>query len=97
MATSGWDLRPSEPSRPAHRSWRSPVRRRGPLPTTSPRSDGAILGGVARVEIDWTRTVGGALAAVASAVLLSTLGAAGTILGAALGSIVVTVSGAYFA
>lgn len=33
---------------------------------------------------------------MASAVLLSTLGAAGTILGAALGSIVVTVLGAYF-
>ncbi|GAW49849.1 MULTISPECIES: hypothetical protein [unclassified Nocardioides] len=48
-----------------------------------------------RLEIDWLRVVAGALAAVASAVLLSTLGAAGTIIGAALGSVVVTVSSAY--
>ena len=42
------------------------------------------------------RTIAGALAAVASAVLLSTLGAAGTILGAAVGSVVVTIASAYF-
>ena len=48
-------------------------------------------------EIDWTRAVAGALAAVASAVLLSTLGAAGTVLGAAIGSLVVTISSALFA
>jgi hypothetical protein len=50
----------------------------------------------ARLDIDWLRVVAGALAAVASAILLSTLGAAGTIVGAALGSVVVTVSSAYF-
>ena len=50
-----------------------------------------------RFEIDWTRAVAGSLAAVASAVLLSTLGAAGTILGAAIGSLVVTISSAMFA
>ena len=48
------------------------------------------------VQIDWTRTIAGALAAVASAVLLSTLGAVGTIIGAAVGSIVVTISSALF-
>ena len=50
-----------------------------------------------KVQIDWTRAVAGALAAVASAVLLSTLGAAGTVLGAAIGSFVVTVGSAWFA
>jgi hypothetical protein len=49
-----------------------------------------------KLEIDWLKTIGGALAAVSSAVLLSTLGAAGTIIGAALGSVVVTVSGALY-
>ena len=49
-----------------------------------------------KLEIDWLRTIGGALAAVSSAVLLSTLGAAGTIIGAALGSVVVTVGGALY-
>jgi len=49
-----------------------------------------------KVQIDWIRAVAGALAAVASAVLLSTLGAAGTIIGAAIGSLVVTVSSAMF-
>ncbi|RYP86286.1 hypothetical protein EKO23_10060 [Nocardioides guangzhouensis] len=49
-----------------------------------------------KVQIDWIRAFAGALAAVASAVLLSTLGAAGTIIGAAIGSLVVTVSSAMF-
>ena len=49
-----------------------------------------------KLEIDWLRTAGGAFAAVSSAVLLSTLGAAGTIVGAALGSVVVTVGGALY-
>src|SRR6476620_10089926 len=49
-----------------------------------------------KLEIDWFRTTGGALAAVSSAVLLSTLGAAGTIIGAALGSVVATVGGALY-
>jgi hypothetical protein len=50
-----------------------------------------------RLEIDWLRAIAGALAAVASAVLLSTLGAAGTLLGAAIGSFVVTVASTMFA
>jgi ABC-type multidrug transport system fused ATPase/permease subunit len=50
-----------------------------------------------KIEIDWTRAIAGAMAAVASAVLLSTLGAAGTILGAAIGSLVVTIASAMFA
>ncbi len=49
-----------------------------------------------KVEIDWLKTLGGALAAVSSAILLSTLGAAGTIIGAALGSVIVTVGGALY-
>ena len=53
--------------------------------------------GQERFEIDWTRAVAGSLAAVASAVLLSTLGAAGTVLGAAIGSLVVTIGSAMFA
>jgi hypothetical protein len=47
--------------------------------------------------VDWTRVCGGALAAVSSAVLLSTLGVIGTIAGAALGSIVVSVSSSVYA
>lgn len=49
-----------------------------------------------KLEIDWLKTAAGALAAVSSAVLLSTLGAAGTIIGAALGSVVVTVGSALY-
>ncbi|GAA2155602.1 hypothetical protein GCM10009844_42940 [Nocardioides koreensis] len=49
-----------------------------------------------KLGIDWLKTIAGALAAVSSAVLLSTLGAAGTIIGAALGSVVVTVGGALY-
>ncbi|MCW2794232.1 MAG: hypothetical protein JWO76_3330 [Nocardioides sp.] len=49
-----------------------------------------------KIEIDWLKTVAGALAAVSSAVLLSTLGAAGTIIGAALGSVVITVGSALY-
>ena len=48
------------------------------------------------LDIDWVKTIAGALAAVSSAVLLSTLGAAGTLVGAALGSVVVTVGGALY-
>jgi hypothetical protein len=47
--------------------------------------------------VDWTRVLGGALAAVSSAVLLSTLGVIGTIVGAALGSIVVSVATSLYA
>jgi hypothetical protein len=49
-----------------------------------------------KLDIDWLKTIAGALAAVSSAVLLSTLGAAGTIIGAALGSVVATVGGALY-
>lgn len=49
-----------------------------------------------KLGIDWLKTIAGALAAVSSAVLLSTLGAAGTVIGAALGSVVVTVGGALY-
>lgn len=49
------------------------------------------------VDIDWLKTLAGALAAVTSAVLLSTLGAAGTIVGAALGSVAATVGTALYA
>lgn len=46
--------------------------------------------------VDWLRTVAGALAAVSTTVLLSTLGAAGTLLGAALGSIAATIGTALY-
>ena len=49
-----------------------------------------------RLEIDWLKTTAGALAAVSSAVLLSTLGAAGTIIGAAIGSVVLTTGSALY-
>ena len=49
------------------------------------------------LEIDWLKTVAGALAAVTAAVLLSTLGAAGTLIGAALGSVAATVGSAVYA
>lgn len=55
-----------------------------------------ILGPMRRLEIDWLKAIAGSLAAVASAVLLSTLGAAGTIIGAAIGSLVVTIGSALF-
>lgn len=48
------------------------------------------------LDIDWRKTIAGALAAVSSAVLLSTLGAAGTIIGAAIGSVAATVTGALY-
>lgn len=50
-----------------------------------------------RLEINWTRALGSALGAVSAAVLLSTLGAAGTIIGAALGSLCITVGGTVYA
>ena len=50
-----------------------------------------------RVEISWVRSLGSALGAVSSAVLLSTLGVGGTLIGAALGSLVITVGGAMYA
>ena len=49
-----------------------------------------------RIEIDWVTNTAGALAAMSSAVLLSTLGAAGTILGAALGSAVISVGSSLY-
>ncbi|MGH3372717.1 MAG: hypothetical protein ACRDPR_22250, partial [Nocardioidaceae bacterium] len=42
-------------------------------------------------RIDWIATTAGALAAVTSALLLSTLGAVGTLLGAAMGSVAATI------
>lgn len=50
-----------------------------------------------KLEIDWLRTLAGALAAMTSAVVLSTLGSAGTIIGAAIGSIAATVGTAFYA
>jgi hypothetical protein len=49
------------------------------------------------LEIDWLKTAAGALAAVTTAVLLSTLGAVGTLIGAALGSVAATVGSALYA
>jgi hypothetical protein len=58
---------------------------------TSPDRDKTPLFGV-----DWLKAVAGALAAVSTTVLLSTLGAAGTLLGAALGSLAATVATALY-
>lgn len=44
-----------------------------------------------RYHIDWPRTIAGALAAVAAAIVLSRLGAAGTLMGAAIGSLVISI------
>ncbi|MGB6003925.1 MAG: hypothetical protein WBG36_04805, partial [Ornithinimicrobium sp.] len=49
-----------------------------------------------RLEINWTNSAGSALGAVSAAVLLSTLGVVGTLLGAALGSLCITVGGALY-
>lgn len=48
-------------------------------------------------RINWINVVGSAAGAVSGAVLLSTLGAAGTLLGAALSSACITVGGAFYA
>lgn len=48
------------------------------------------------MKISWTQSIGSALGAVSSAVLLSTLGVAGTLIGAALGSLVITIGGALY-
>jgi hypothetical protein len=50
-----------------------------------------------KLDIDWSNTLAGALAAVSSAVLLSTLGAAGTLIGAAVGSLAATIGTALYA
>lgn len=59
----------------------------------SPDSAAAAKAGL---DIDWVRTIAGALAAITTAVLLSTLGAAGTLIGAALGSVAATVATAVY-
>ncbi len=61
---------------------------------------GWIVEGVStqdRLEINWINTAGGALGAVSSAVVLSTFGAAGTLAGAAVGSLCISVGGAVYA
>jgi hypothetical protein len=49
-----------------------------------------------KLGIEWSTVIAGALAAVTVAVLLSTLGAAGTLVGAAIGSVVASVAGAVY-
>jgi len=49
-----------------------------------------------KLDIDWLKTLAGALAAVTTAVLLSTLGAAGTLIGAAVGSVAATIATALY-
>ncbi len=50
-----------------------------------------------KLDIDWLKTAAGALAAVTTAVLLSTLGAVGTLVGAALGSVAATIGTSLYA
>lgn len=49
------------------------------------------------LNFDWVQTTAGALTAVSSAVLLSTVGVAGTLIGAAVGSVLATVGNAIYA
>jgi hypothetical protein len=49
-----------------------------------------------RVGVSWVQVAGSALAAVSSAVVLSTLGVAGTVIGAAVGSVVATVGSSLY-
>lgn len=49
-----------------------------------------------KVDVNVVQVVASALAAVSSAVLLSTVGVAGTLIGAAVGSVVATVAGAVY-
>lgn len=49
-----------------------------------------------RVEINWVQVAGSVLAAMSSAVLLSTVGVAGTIIGAAIGSMFATAGSAIY-
>jgi hypothetical protein len=50
-----------------------------------------------RLELNWVQTLAAPLAAVTSAVLLSTFGVAGTLIGAALGSLALTIGNAVYA
>ncbi len=50
-----------------------------------------------RLEINWTNSAGAALGAVSAAVVLSSLGTAGTLIGAAMGSLCITIGGAIYA
>ena len=52
--------------------------------------------GKQRIEINWVQTASAPLAAVTSAVLLSTVGVAGTIIGAALGSLAYTLGSSIY-
>ncbi len=49
-----------------------------------------------KLEINWVQAASGALAATTSAVLLSTVGVAGTLMGAALGSLAVSLGSALY-
>ncbi len=50
-----------------------------------------------RFKINWINSAGAALGAVSSAVVLSTFGVAGTLIGAAVGSLCISVGGALYA
>ena len=56
----------------------------------------SVSAGEKRIDINWVQSLAGALAAVTSAVLLSTVGVAGTLIGAALGSVAATVGSAVY-
>ncbi len=50
-----------------------------------------------RLQINWISSAGGALGAVSSAVVLSTFGVAGTLIGAAVGSLCISIGGSLYA
>lgn len=65
-------------------------------PSSTPSDEPAATPDKPRIDLDWVRLVAGALAAVSSAFLLSTLGAVGTLAGAALGSVIASVSASLY-
>jgi hypothetical protein len=76
-----------------------PSRRTGDNPAAMPVERPRTIDRVSeenRLEINWANALGGALAAVSAAVVLSTLGTAGTLIGAAIGSLCITIGSAVY-
>lgn len=65
-------------------------------PPPTPSDEPGATAEKPRIDLDWVKLVAGALAAVSSAFLLSTLGAVGTLAGAALGSVIASVSASLY-
>ena len=72
--------------------WRGPPTLESMPDSTDTRERSSVLGG-----LSWFQVLAGALAAMTSAWIASALGVAGTIVGAALGSLVVTITSSLYA